>query len=45
MKRGIVHAGARCTHDYADETVSTKVVKVIQSYTGIVDRVVWRKQG
>ena len=31
--------------DYADETVSTKVVKIIQSYTGIVDRMVWRKQG
>lgn len=30
--------------DYADETVSTKVVKTIQSYTGIVDKMVWRKQ-
>ncbi len=30
--------------DYTDETVSTKVVKIIQSYTGIVDRMVWRKQ-
>lgn len=30
--------------DYVDENVSTKVVKIIQSYTGIVDRVVWRKQ-
>lgn len=29
--------------DYADENVSTKVVKIIQSYTGIVDRMVWRK--
>lgn len=29
--------------DYADENVSGKVVKIIQSYTGIVDRVVWRK--
>ena len=29
--------------DYVDENVSTKVVKIIQSYTGIVDRVVWRK--
>ena len=28
---------------YADENVSTKVVKLIQSYTGIVDRMVWRK--
>lgn len=29
--------------DYATEKVSTKVVKIIQSYTGIVDRMVWRK--
>lgn len=29
--------------DYTDENVSAKVVKIIQSYTGIVDRVVWRK--
>lgn len=29
--------------DYTDENVSVKVVKIIQSYTGIVDRVVWRK--
>jgi len=28
---------------YTDETVSTKVVKLIQSYTGIVDKMVWRK--
>ena len=30
--------------DYMDENVSIKVVKLIQSYTGIVDRFVWRKQ-
>ena len=29
--------------NYIDENVSTKVVKLIQSYTGIVDKVVWRK--
>ena len=29
--------------DYTDENVSAKVVKIIQSYTSIVDRVVWRK--
>ena len=28
---------------YVDENVSDKVVKIIQSYTGIVDRMVWRK--
>ena len=31
--------------DYIDENVSDKVVKIIQSYTGIVDRIVWRKEG
>lgn len=29
--------------DYIDENVSTKVVKIIQSYTGVVDKMVWRK--
>ncbi len=29
--------------DYIEENVSTKVVKIIQSYTGAVDRMVWRK--
>ena len=29
--------------DYIDENVSTKVVKIIQSYTGIVNKMVWRK--
>ena len=29
--------------DYVDELVSTKVVKLIQSYTGVVDKMVWRK--
>ena len=29
---------------YTDENVSTKVVKIIQSYTGIVDKMVWRKK-
>ncbi len=29
--------------DYMDTNVSTKVVKIIQSYTGIVDKFVWRK--
>lgn len=30
-------------YDYSEKNVSTKVVKIIQSYTGIVDRFVWRK--
>lgn len=29
--------------DYADENVSDKVVKIIQSYTGVVNKMVWRK--
>ncbi|MBR4050025.1 MAG: UDP-N-acetylglucosamine 2-epimerase (non-hydrolyzing) [Clostridia bacterium] len=29
--------------DYVEENVSTKVVKIIQSYTNVVDRMVWRK--
>ena len=29
--------------DYAEELVSTKVVKIIQSYTGVVNKMVWRK--
>lgn len=29
--------------DYTEENVSTKVVKIIQSYMGIVDKMVWRK--
>ena len=32
------------TPDYMDLNVSSKVVKFIQSYTGIVDRMVWRKK-
>ena len=29
---------------YVDDNVSTKVVKLIQSYTGIINKMVWRKQ-
>ena len=29
--------------DYLDETVSAKVVKIIQSYTNVVNKMVWRK--
>lgn len=31
--------------DYTDENASDKVVRIIQSYTGIVNRTVWRKDG
>ena len=30
--------------DYTDENVSDKVVKIIQSYTGVVNKMVWRKE-
>ena len=30
--------------DYIEENVSTKVVKIIQSYTSVVDKMVWRKK-
>ena len=29
--------------DYMDENVSVKVVKIIQSYVGIINKMVWRK--
>ena len=29
--------------DYVEENVSTKVVKIIQSYTEVVNKMVWRK--
>ena len=29
--------------DYIDRNVSIKVIKIIQSYTGIVNKMVWRK--
>ena len=37
-------AYAAAVPDYTDENVSTKVVKLIQSYTGVVDRMVWRSE-
>ena len=29
--------------DYTDENVSDKVIKIIQSYTSVVNKMVWRK--
>ena len=36
------HPGIRVP-DYVDENVSTKVVRIIQSYVGVVNKMVWRK--
>lgn len=44
MVRSEPGGGAVPVPDYMDENVSDKVVKIIQSYVGIVNRVVWRKQ-
>lgn len=30
--------------NYTDENVSDKVIKIIQSYTGVVNKMVWRVQ-
>lgn len=43
-----MQANGDCAADvqaYIDTNVSTKVVKIIQSYTSIIDRMVWRKNG
>ena len=36
-------SGCKPVDDYTDTNVSDKVVKLIQSYTGVVDKMVWRK--
>ena len=36
--------GARPVPDYTDTNVSDKVVKIIQSYVGVVNKMVWRKE-
>ena len=43
MVRNEVNGGAIPVPDYVDENVSDKVVKIIQSYTGVVNKMVWRK--
>ncbi|MBR6422296.1 UDP-N-acetyl glucosamine 2-epimerase [bacterium] len=43
MVKNETDGGAVPVPDYTDENVSDKVVKIIQSYTGIVNRMVWRK--
>ena len=36
--------GCKPVNDYTDTNVSDKVVKLIQSYTGVVNKMVWRKE-
>ena len=36
--------GCKHVDDYTDTNVSDKVIKIIQSYTGVVDKMVWRKE-
>ena len=43
MVRDEKNGGAVPVPDYEDVNVSDKVVKIIQSYVGVVDRMVWRK--
>ena len=35
--------GCKPVYNYIDTNVSDKVVKIIQSYTGVVNKMVWRK--
>ena len=43
MNKNEQNGGAKAVPDYIDENVSDKVVKIIQSYTNIVNKMVWRK--
>ena len=43
MVRNEKDGGAIPVPDYIDENVSDKVVKIIQSYVGVVNKMVWRK--
>ena len=43
MVREEKNGGAVPVPDYMDQNVSDKVVKIIQSYTGVVNKMVWRK--
>ena len=43
MVRDEFHGGAILVPDYVDENVLDKVVKIIQSYNGVVNKMVWGK--
>ena len=45
MVKDEINGGAIPVPDYADINVSDKVVKIIQSYVGVVNKMVWRKDG
>lgn len=38
------NGGISSVPDYTDKNISDKVVKIIQSYTGVVNKIVWRKR-
>ena len=44
MVKNEPNGGAIPVPDYTDENVSDKVIKIIQSYTGVVNKMVWRKE-
>lgn len=44
MVKNEPNGGAVPVPDYIDKNVSDKVVKIIQSYVGVVDKMVWRKE-
>lgn len=45
MNSNLLAGGAVPVPDYTDENVSDKVVKIIQSYVGVINKMVWRKEG
>ena len=44
MVRDEKNGGTVPVPDYADVNVSDKVVKIIQSYVGVVNKMVWKKE-
>ena len=43
MMARIVHRGPDMGGAYVDEDVSNRVIRIVQSYTEVVNRMVWRK--
>lgn len=44
MIKNEVHGGGIPVPDYIDTNVSDKVIKIIQSYVGVINKMVWRKE-